>query len=417
MSNALAFATVTATLSQLLQQEIQVDVPGAVVSTVRPDIAGNNNSESKVNVFLYQVTTNSSLRNSDLPTRRSDGTLIQKPKAAFDLHYLLTFYGDETTLIPQRLLGSAIRTLHSEPQLARQRITDTVNSLSYLTGSTLAEDPELVKFTPMPLSIEELSKLWSILLTTPYALSIIFLATVVLIESDETPSIPRPVQTPQVYVMPFRQPTIDQLLSQKDINQPGVIHPIVTGDTLVLIGRQLQSSDPTISTQVRVGNTPVVATGANPNRLSFVVPDTLPAGIQSVQVVQQLLLGNPPVPHNGFESNAMPFVLRPTVNTVSKANVVNEGNGLYSTDITVTLAPKVGATQRAVLILNSVPGTNPPVAYSFVSNVARAADTDTLTFTNKDDRVAVSPATYIVSVQIDGAQSVVDNTSQQLTIP
>lgn len=412
MSNSLAIATVTATLSQLIQDEIQVEVPGATVSTVRPDIAGNNAAESKVNVFLYQVTTNASLRNIDLPSRRGAGSLSQKPRGAFDLHYLLTFYGDETTLVPQRLLGSTLRTLHSEPQLMRQRITDTVNSLSYLTGSTLADDPELVKFTPLPLSIEELSKLWSILLSTPYALSIIFLGTVVLIESDEIPIIPRPVQTPLLSVMPFRQPTIDQVLSQKDIDEPLVSHPIFTGDKLILVGRQFKSADPTITTLVQVGNTPVTTKDEGVNRLSFVVDNTLQAGIQSVQIVQQLLLGKPPVPHYGFESNVMPFVLRPTVNSANRANVQNNGNGLFSADVTVKLTPQVGSKQRVVLVLNSVAGSAKPAAYSFISE-ARPADTDTLTFSIAD----VSPATYVVSVQVDGAQSVVDSTSQTIAIP
>ncbi|HVB21509.1 MAG TPA: DUF4255 domain-containing protein [Ktedonobacteraceae bacterium] len=422
MSNAQAIATVTATLSQLLQQEIQVDVPGAIVSTVRPDIAGANSAESKVNIFLYQVTTNASLRNVDLPSRRSDGSLSQKPRAALDLHYLLTFYGNESTLVPQLLLGSTVRTLHSEPQLTRQRITGVVNSLSYLTGSTLADDPELVKFTPLPLSIEELSKLWSILLTTPYALSMIYVATVVLIESDASPAIARPVQTPMLYVMPFRQPIIEQVISQKDIDQPGVMHPIVVGDTLVLVGRQVQSDDPTITTQVQIGGTPVPATNAGTNRLSVVVPNTLQAGIQGVQVVQQLLLGNPAVPHNGFESNVVPFVLRPVVNSVSKANVVDKGGGLFSVKFTVTLTPQVGTMQRVVLVLNSVPGTTPSVAWSFVSDSHDAAVTDTLTFSSSDvsgsyREVEVSAATYLVSVQIDGAQSVVDASSPQITIP
>ncbi len=52
MSNFLAIATVTATLSQLIQDTVEVDVPGAGVSTVRPDIAGNNNSQANVNIFL-----------------------------------------------------------------------------------------------------------------------------------------------------------------------------------------------------------------------------------------------------------------------------------------------------------------------------------------------------------------------------
>ena len=68
-----------------------------------------------VNVFLYQVTPNAAWRNADLPTRRANGDLIQRPQAALDLHYLLTFYGDESLLQPQRVLGSVVRTLHCGP--------------------------------------------------------------------------------------------------------------------------------------------------------------------------------------------------------------------------------------------------------------------------------------------------------------
>ena len=37
MSNFLAIATVTATLSRLLQAAVGADVPGATVTTIRPD--------------------------------------------------------------------------------------------------------------------------------------------------------------------------------------------------------------------------------------------------------------------------------------------------------------------------------------------------------------------------------------------
>ena len=55
-----------------------------------------------VNLFLYQVTPNGTFRNIDAPTRRSDGTLLQPTRSAYDLHYLLTFYGSEANLEPQR---------------------------------------------------------------------------------------------------------------------------------------------------------------------------------------------------------------------------------------------------------------------------------------------------------------------------
>jgi Pvc16 N-terminal domain len=58
-----------------------------------------------VNVYLYQVTPNAAHQNNDAPTRRSDGTLTQRPQAAFDLHCLFTFHGNDATLQPQLLVA------------------------------------------------------------------------------------------------------------------------------------------------------------------------------------------------------------------------------------------------------------------------------------------------------------------------
>ena len=54
------------------------------------------------------------------------GNWRSRPQAALDLHYLLTFYGNEAQLEPQRLLGSVVRTLHARPVLTRQQIQQTI---------------------------------------------------------------------------------------------------------------------------------------------------------------------------------------------------------------------------------------------------------------------------------------------------
>src|SRR5215510_7226791 len=201
MSNHLAIATVTASLAQFLQGEVQNDVPGLTVTTARPDGTSAPQQGVRVNIYLYQVTPNAAWRNSDLPTRSDDGRLLQRPRAALDLHYLLTFYGNEAQLEPQRLLGSTVRVLHSRPVLTREQIRQTINSpaFAFLALSNLAEDIELVKFTPTTLSLEELSKLWAVFFQTQYTLSVTYQGTVVLIESDTTPSSPLPVLERNVY--------------------------------------------------------------------------------------------------------------------------------------------------------------------------------------------------------------------------
>lgn len=204
MSNFLAVAAVTASLSHLLQAAIGADVPGATVTTLRPNGSTEGSHPPAVNLFLYHVMPNGALRNADTPTRSSDGRLVQHPVAALDLHYLLSFYGDDAQLQPQRLLGSAVRTLHSRPVLTPDLIQAAIAdpSLSSAVGaSDLALQIERIKVTPLQMSLEELSKLWSVFFQTPYALSAAYQASVVLIEANERPAAPNlPVRQPSVGV-------------------------------------------------------------------------------------------------------------------------------------------------------------------------------------------------------------------------
>src|SRR5215813_4304466 len=96
VSNFLAIATVTEVLKQMLDVAMSKAIAGASATAVRP-VAGAPGAAAGlpnpgVNVFLYQVTPNAAWRNMDLPNRRGDGSLSSRPRAALDLHYLLTFY-------------------------------------------------------------------------------------------------------------------------------------------------------------------------------------------------------------------------------------------------------------------------------------------------------------------------------------
>lgn len=206
MSNFLAFATVTAALRELLREAVEADVPGASVEVGRPEEPNGAGTVPKVTIFLYQVTPNAALRNADLPMRAPNGALVQRPREALDLHYLLTFQGNEVELEPERLLGSVVRTLHAKPVLTPRVIQRVTRAGTSLAGSNLADGPELVKFTPLPLTLEELSKLWSVLFQTPYSLSIAYQGSVVLIDGDETPPPTPPVREPVVSVTPFEAP-------------------------------------------------------------------------------------------------------------------------------------------------------------------------------------------------------------------
>jgi hypothetical protein len=391
VSNFLAVATVTAALKRLLQAAASEAVTGAAVRTGRPEApAGGGVSPPGIDLYLFRVSPNPALANDDLPTRRGDASLVQRPRVALDLHYLLTFRGNETDLEPQRLLGTATRTLHATPILSKALITLAIGDFGFLSApvpSDLADAFELVKVTPLHLSLEELSKLWSVFFQIPYNLSLAYQASVVVLEGTETPLQALPVLERNLYVLPFDHAVIERVESAA-----GPTTPIFAGDTLVLRGSSLRR-DPT---RVVVRGIQVVPDSVAPDEVRVTLtspafpPNTIRAGAQGVSVLHPLRLGKPPVEHGGFESNVAAFVLRPKITAVAAPT---------SAQVNATVSPAMGVGQRAVLLLNSAPGA-PAAAFVFARPPA-AAVTTTIGFEIKD----VPAGTYLVRVQVDGGES------------
>jgi hypothetical protein len=198
MSNHLAIAAVSAVIRTLLTNSLQHDLADLShrVVTDRPDSTPITGNHAEVRVYLYQVVENPTHRNADLPTRRVDGSLTQSPQIALDLHYLLSFFGSETDLEPQRLLGSALRVLHARPLLSRdlvQQVLQASDTPEWLKHADLADQIEAVRLAPLALSLEELSKLWMVFFQTKYTLSVAYQASVVLITTAEPVSLAKPV--------------------------------------------------------------------------------------------------------------------------------------------------------------------------------------------------------------------------------
>ncbi len=418
MSNHLAIATVTFVLGQIVDAAAKEAVPGAGVTTQRPDALNDNTTpQPPVNLYLYQVSPNGAWRNDDLPTRATNGGLVRRPQAALDLFYLLTFFGDETELEPQRILGSVATALHARPVLTREKIRSVIQTVvnadptHYLAGSDLAEQVELVKFSPLPLNLEELSKLWSVFLQTPYSLSVAYQGSVVLLEAEGSPQQAAPVRERNVYVEPARRPAIEQLLSRSGPNEPPVAdRPILPTDDLVVRGRELRGDE----TRVLVGGTEVTNFEELSNtQIILSIPAGLGAGARAVRVVHRTMMGTPPTPHGGVESNAVTFELRPRITAaVSVTNLEGSGDQPRSGDVTVRLDPEVGRTQRVTLLLNErqPPGGRPPRSYGFEAPPRRPTDPETsapITIPIS----GVTPGRYLVRVRVDGAESLLERDS------
>jgi hypothetical protein len=394
VSNHLAIATVTGTLRRTLHETVQQDVTSAKATAIRPDTQASAQLPNPgVNVYLYQVTPNPSWRNEDLPTRGARGHVVRRPRVALDLHYLFTFHGDDTKFEPQRVLGSVARALHARPILTRKAIRATIADplfSSFLEGSNLDEEVELVKLTPVPFNLEELSKLWSVLFQTTYTLSMSYMASVVLIETDDSPQRALPVRQRNIGVYPFRHAVIEEVVGVDGAE------PIEMGDTIVLRGSQLSS----VIDRVRVGVAdldPVPDTQTSSELRVALTDPALRAGVLGVQVVFE----------DANESNVAPLVLRP---------VITVDTGVSSTAVPITFDPAVGRAQRVVLFLNelNVGLDHEPRAYSFeapenngiphpeVETDPEVEETLAITFAISD----ITPGTYVVRVHVSGAENV-----------
>jgi hypothetical protein len=386
VSNFLTIAAVTATLQRELHIAASDAISGATATVTRPDGAAAATPPLGVNIFLYQVTPNAAQRNSDLPNRGSDGAVARRPRTALDLHYLLSFYGNEAQLEPQRLLGGVTQRLTSRPILTDAMINAMLadaafNFLVLPTRSDLADEDEAVRFTPMGLSLEELSKLWSVFFQTPYALSVAYQASTVFIEGKEAASAGLPVRERTITVLPFRSPTINEVFSDlgRDL-------PIQAGSILTIRGRKL------LGDVTRVSINGAEQTPAPPDMSDTEIKIALPpgsnCGINSVQIVHKLMLGIPPAEHRGFESNVAAFVVAPKITIVSAT----------AANFKIDIDPPVRVSQRATLLLNHVPSgashtfSIPPVS----------ADTPQVDFPVSG---LTSGEKYFVRVRVDGAES------------
>jgi hypothetical protein len=446
MSNALAIASVTAVLKDLLNNGlIDHDVGASIgevnVTTLPPDRieALDSPRRSRLNLFMYQVTPNAGWRNVGLPSRNGNGDRVSNPPLALDLHYLLTAYGAEE-LHAEILLGYGMQLFHETPVLTREAIrrslappspvvsgSDLPPAMAALFTSELAEQVEQIKISPATLSTEEISRMWSAF-QAKYRPTAVYVASVVLIQSKATTRSALPVRSRKIKVIPFKQPIIQQIKSRATpVDQIRLGQPILAGHQLVLEGFDLRGEE----TQVLIGGrlVPANQTIVNDDQIIASIPAAVPAGVAGAQVIHRTLLGSPPVPHRGTESNVAAFVLQPRIQNIVIANPQSSGS-FRSADLNLTIDPAVGDTQRVVLFLNQfTPLTSPPGngeetpdSYSFVAPTRRPLSPPTsppgpsvnITIPIR----GVRAGSYLVRIQVDGAESPLEvNSAGQYVAP
>ena len=376
MSNYLAVATVTAILQRILQSSVQQDVDGVRVTTLQPRNIGNGTPETGVNLFLYHVARNAALHNADAALFRSKGRPIKR-QAAVDLYYIISFYGNDTELIPQRLLGSVVRTFNDCSTVSTEAIQQVIADPTYrfLQRSNLANQVQQLSIVPLELGLEDLSKIWSGFFQAPYMLSLVYKVTVVTIDGDESLKRALPVKERNFGgIVPYpNRPVVEEIISQA-----GKLEPILANTTLSISGKHLTSK----ITKVRIDGFELSPFEVSKTKITLPLKDFpvnfLRAGIRNLQVIHIIPINtNNNSVNRTVDSNIAPFVLRPTI----KKFYIEEQINIYELR-TVTLKVEVdvmvGIKQRVVLIMNQ-PSINQTVDYQFEAE-PRKSHTNTVSF-------------------------------------
>ena len=351
MSDFRAIGGVSSTLQTLLAD--RMEMPDGILSVPvtigPPPFTSKDNDPHKedprVNLFLYRVTENGHLQNQEIPGRGSPGA-FGHPPLSLNLHYLITTSGnvevrvDATTLFDdttaQFLLGSAMRVLHDVPIVTDTAMTVRPPSGKLLLHESLRDEFEHVKLTLEPLTLEDITKVWTAL-ALRYRLSAAYVVNVVQIESRRRRTFPRPVGKPasatvpplptsppapgpMVYVLTIQTPTITDV----SVIRLGTTTEIpfayaAIGDDIVLRGTSLSGP----ITSIAFGDVMVPAKEVDALRVVATIPDATVPGVGPIPPELQLQPGvrtarvivrDPLVPQSAFASNDAPFMLVPSVN-------------------------------------------------------------------------------------------------------
>lgn len=188
MSDALSFAVVTATLQSIVQQAVGDAVPGATVRVGPPRVPPPS-AGPEASLYLYLVSPNEYLRNGDLPRT------VHRPALAVDLHYVITFFGEQD-LATERMAASVASHIHAQPALTPQLIraaTQAGGPYGYLSGSNLADTLGPVELHPYYLSLEELTKFWTVFFQMAHRLSLQYIVGPIVVDGGPSPApIPPP---------------------------------------------------------------------------------------------------------------------------------------------------------------------------------------------------------------------------------
>ena len=391
MGNFLAFASVTATISYILE-EVNRDIPGIRISTKPLDAIDVQNPVNGLNIFLYLVSPTTSVDAVDTLVIDKAGRPTNNPSLSLDLHYIITATSSENEdLVAQKILASAMRVLNNHPVLGRDLIRKAVRNREGLEFSDLADQLDDVRLTLNPLPIKDLTEIWSKFPNANFRSSIAYTAQVVILDSkivEERPGIIASID--QNYIVQLKSPSIERIDPRLLEYAPDARMAIV-GSNLKGPAVYVEFGDNFSSMQVKPAD-------ISDTRIMAGLPADIEPGMLKVRITHRLrhvneeeeqIIGKRSI----LQSNSSPFVLAPRILAPRQGRVAR-GN-----DLEVEFEPPVSREKAVIVYLgdSAFPTSPTKSSKSMVdSRVGRVK------FTVPED---TPPGLYLLRVAVDGATS------------
>ena len=160
-----------------------VELLKANLTDVQDDIAlasPKNPGTNLLTLFLYKVTENPDLKNADrLVVPRPDGRVTERrAPMSLDAYYLLTAHAGEPAnhLEAHRALSRALRVFY-DPGILQGSLLRADDPSTGLTAESI------LRVTLNPMTMEDMTRIWSVFPDTPYEISVSYLVTPVAIDS------------------------------------------------------------------------------------------------------------------------------------------------------------------------------------------------------------------------------------------
>lgn len=388
-----------------------------LVTILPPDRARENRTGGQVNIFLYQTTINASWRNQDIPGRTKSGEPYSPP-LPLDLHYLLTFYGNEAgggdeDVEAQRMLALAGLGLHERPSFTSDEMRAALEEVDPTAATNFDGRQEPVRLSPTNLNVDELSRLWAAF-QVKYRLSTAFVASVVLIEARTKRPAAAPVISrgsgdrgfPAEAGLTF--PQLDEIRPPETaFGRPRHRLPGVRpGDLVTVTGRSLAKLTGNLAIALASDATDIrtlTPESRNDTSFTFRIPDDAaallnwPAGLYALAAEVAADPVATPTPGSlPPRTNRIGFPLLPSIQPIDADGLPVGADNV----LTIVVSPPVQEKQEVALVVgSSLVAPNAPIV----------GTTDTLSFA-LDPAIWTGPKrekirTLPVRVRVDGVDS------------